>query len=263
MSATYEKRLYQILYPNQALIASQLGPQEFARHYLVGSVRHYSGKLVFAEIDPAFRHPYFDIDGAFAATVPHPDGSPKRTKFISSYRVLEHMDFGAIRKLYLANSEANLLELSPGVYDKTHQPGFLRTYAEIAPLSMLVLSPLTMPEFGAHITAPGNGKGAPKLFYTQIDLTVDEFLKNFEQNPFSQAPFPFLHPSKLRDAILEMQARPEKKAKGLSLFAPIDQISFKKIRHGFMFASPESHLFFPMPSLQEIEEKAFKFWQGM
>lgn len=263
MSTTYQKHLYQILYPNQALIASQLEPQDFARHYLVGSIRHYNGKLVFAEIDPGFRNPYFAIDEAFAATVPHPDGSPKRTKFISSYRVLEHMDFDAIRKLYLANAEAQVLELSPDAYDKTHQPGFLRTYAEIAPLSMLVLSPLSMPDFGSYITAPGNSKGSPKLFYTQIDLTVDEFLETFEENPFAQAPFPFLHPSKLRDAILEMQAKPDKKAKGLSLFCPLDQISFKKIRHGFMFASPDSYRFFPMPSHHEIEENNFKFWQGM
>jgi hypothetical protein len=263
MAASYSKHLYQILYPNQALIASQLGPQDFARHYLVGSVRHYNGKLVFAEIDPGFRDPYFAIDEVFAATVPHADGSPKRTKFISSYRVLEHMDFDAILKLYLADAEAHVLELSPGVYDKTHQPGFLRTYAEIAPLSMLVLSPLSMPDFGSYITAPGNGKGSPKLFYTQIDLTVDEFLKTFEENPFAQAPFPFLHPSKLRDAILDMQATPDKKAKGLSLFCPIEQISFKKIRHGFMFASPHRYRFFPMPSPQEIEETNFKFWQGM
>src|SRR5690606_8707471 len=203
--SSFTIHLYQILYPNQALIASHLGPQDFARHYLVGSIRHYNGKLVFAEIDPAFRHPYFKIDEAYAELVPHADGSPKRTKFISSYRVLEHMDFDAIKTLYLANSEAQVLELTPGAYDKKHEPGYLRTYAEIAPLSMLVLSPLPMPEFGASITEPGNAKGSPKQFSTQIDLNINEFLETFENNPFAQAPFPFLHPSKLRDAILQLK----------------------------------------------------------
>ncbi len=260
---TYTTHLYQILYPNQALVASHLGAQDFARHYLVGSIRHYSGKLVFAEIDPAFRNPYFKIDEALTEMVPHADGSPKRTKFISSYRVLEHMDFAAIRKLYLANAEAQVLELSPAPYDKKHESGYLRTYAEIAPLSMLVLSPLAMPEFGASITEEGNGKGAPKLFYTQIDLNINEFLETFEANPFAQAPFPFLHPSKLRDAIHEMQAKPEKTTKGLSLFCPLDQISFKKIRHGFMFSDGAHSKFFEMPSLHDIEVNNFKFWQGM
>lgn len=260
---SFANRLYQILYPNQALIASHLEPQDFARHYLVGSVRHYSGKLVFAEIDPGFRHPYFKIDEAFAGMKPHDDGSPKRTKFISSYRVLEHMDFAAIRRLFLANAEAQVLELVPGEYNKKHEAGYLRTYAEIAPLSMLVLSPLAMPEFGAFITAPGNAKGSPKLFYTQIELNIQEFLDTFEANPFSQAPFPFLHPSKLRDAILEMQAKPGKQTKGLSLFCPLDQISFRKIRHGFMFSDGAHSKFFEMPSLHDIEVNNFKFWQGM
>jgi len=258
-----QNHLYQILYPNQALIASQLDPQDFARHYLVGSVRHYNGKLVFAEIDINFRNPYFKIDEALAEMTPHEDGTPKRTKFISSYRVLEHMDFDYILKLYLTNSEAQVLELTPGTYTAQHQSGYLRTYAEIAPLSMLVLSPLAMPDFGSFITAPGNTKGSPKLFYTQIELNIREFLETFETNPFAQAPFPFLHPSKLRDAILEMQENPKKDTKGLSLFCPLDQISYRKIRHGFMFASPHRYKFFPMPSPHDIEVSNFKFWQGM
>lgn len=260
---SYVNHLYQIMYPNQALIASHLSPEAFARHYVVGSVRHYNGKLVFAEIDNKFRHPYFDIEGVFKEMTPHADGSPKCTKFICSYRVMEHMDFDCIQSLFLTNSEAHVLELKPGAFDKVQQTGAIRTYAEIAPLSMLVMSPLNMIDFGRHITEPNSAKGCPKLFYTQIELNVDEFIATFEDNPFTQAPFPFLHPSKLRDAILQMRLMREKKTKGLSLFAPLDQISFKKIRHGFMFASQDKHRFFPMPSTSEIEQKHFKFWQTM
>ena len=56
-------------------------------------------------------------------------------------------------------SEAHVLELKPKEYDKVHQQGFLRTFAEIAPLSMLVMSPYDMLEFGKFITQPGNPKG--------------------------------------------------------------------------------------------------------
>ena len=260
---TYENRLYQILYPNQALVASQLGPGDFARHYLIGSIRHYSGKMVFADIDINFRHPYFDIDGGLKHLVPHKDGGPKHTKFICSYRVMEHMDLDCINSLYLSTSEADTLELKPEAYDKVHKTGYLRTFAEIAPLSMLVMSPFDMIEFGRFITHPGNPKGCPKLFYAQIELNVDEFLTDFEKNPFMRAPFSFLHPSKLRDAILQLKANPEKTAKGLSLFCPLDQISFKMIRHGFMFTSQDKSKFFPMPRLREIETHHFRFWQSL
>jgi hypothetical protein len=261
--AMYENRIYQILYPNQALVLSQLTPEAFARHYLIGSIRHYSGKLVFAEIDINFRNDYFEIKEGLKHMVPHEDGTPKHTKFICSYRVMEHMDFDYIKSLYLSTSEANVLELKPKEYDKVHSSGFLRTFAEIAPLSMLVMSPYDMTEFGKFITTPKNPKGCPKLFYTQIELNVDEFLANFEKNPFMQAPFPFLHPSKLRDAILQMKIKPEKKTKGLALFCPLDQISFKMIRHGFMFAGQDKHKFFPMPALHDIETNHFRFWQSM
>jgi hypothetical protein len=47
------------------------------------------------------------------------------------------------------------------------------------------------------------------------------------------------------------------------LFCPLDQMSFKTIRHGFMFSSQEGYRFFPFPSLRQIEESNFRFWQGM
>jgi hypothetical protein len=120
-----------------------------------------------------------------------------------------------------------------------------------------------LPEFGRYITQRGHTKGCPSLFYSQIDLNVDEFIAGFEKNPFTQAPFPFLHPSKLRDAIQQMKREPQKKTKGLALYCPLDQIPFKTIRHGFMFASQEKYKFFPMPSLREIETSDDRFWKDM
>jgi hypothetical protein len=92
----YEKHLYMILHPNYSLIASQLEPEHFLKHYVQGSTRYFEGRLIFVEIDPNFRNPFFDIDAAFAELKPHEDGRPKATKFIKSYRVMEHIDFEAI-----------------------------------------------------------------------------------------------------------------------------------------------------------------------
>lgn len=250
---SYEPHLYEIFYPNQALVASQLQPQQFAQHYLIGSIRHYTGKLVFARVHPGYRHPALPIEQVLGELTPHADGSPKRTKFIASYRVLEHTDFDAIDRLFLATPQAQLLELHASDYTKAHQSGYLRTFAQIAPLSMLVLSTLDMPEFGRYMTKPGNPKGCPSLLYTQIELNTEEFLKDFEANPFMAAPFSFLHPAKLRDALAHLRAEPSKQTKGLSLYCPLDQIPFGRIRHGFMFASAERYKFFPLPDLQAIE----------
>ncbi|HET6450850.1 MAG TPA: hypothetical protein VFI08_06040, partial [Spirochaetia bacterium] len=109
----YANRLYVIVHPTSALIGSQYTPEQLARHYTVGPTRHYRGKVIFAEVDVAFRHPYFRIEEAIAELKPHEDGRPKATKFISCYRVLEHIELSALKSLYLTSEEGHCLELEP------------------------------------------------------------------------------------------------------------------------------------------------------
>ncbi len=260
---TYISRLYMICYPNPALVASQLDPEQFARHYTVGSSRDYQGRMIFADIDPDFRHEYFDIDRGFSQLVPHEDGRPKATKFIASYRILEHMSFSAIRSLHLTTPAGYSLELKPAPFEPKPSMNQLRIYAEINPIRMLVLSKNNFTDFGAYITAPGNPKGTPKLLYTQLEFDIDEFLDEFALNPVMQPPIPGLHPSRLRDAIQEVRRVPTKTNKGLSLDCPFDRIPAKMYRHGFMFAAQEEHLFFPMPGLKTIEKDFYKFFRTM
>jgi len=244
-------------------VASQLNPEQFAVHYRAGSTRYYSGRVLFAEVSTDFRQDYFDIERAFGDLKPHPDGSPKATKFIRNYRVLEHMDFGALGSLYITSPNGRVLELSQGEYDKTHQPGFLRTFAEISPPTMLVLTSHDLPGFSAYITDPKNPKGAPRVFFTQIDLDIDEFMQSFKDNPFMPPPLPDVHPAKLRDAIELLRGNSEKAVKGLSLRADLEHIQLGRIRHGFVFAAPNELVYYPMPSLEEIKEKNFEFYRSM
>lgn len=260
----YETRLYSILYPNGALVASQLNPEQFARHYISGSTRHYDGKMIFVEIDPNYRHEYFHIDAALKEVHPHEDGSPKSTKFICCYRVLEHIKLSAIRKLYLTTSEGHCLELNPGEHkEQAHESGTLRVYAEIAPLRMLALARHSFEEFGKYITDPNNPKGAPTLFYTQLELEVDDFLAEFDANPMLMSPIPGLHPSKLRDAIMELRSKRSKPLKGISLYSSFEKIPYRSVEGGFMFASGDKSLFFPMPDSHVIENTNYKFWKHM
>ena len=83
--AEFEKHLYMIIFPINALLSSQLEPEQLGEHYVIGSAKHFRGKMIFAEIDINFRDPYFEIDKALDETVAHTDGSPKKTKFISLF----------------------------------------------------------------------------------------------------------------------------------------------------------------------------------
>ncbi len=258
----YETRIYMVLFPNATLIASQYDPETFARHYTSGSSRHYSGKVVFAEVDAAYRNDFFDLENILKDLKPHSDGRPKATKFIASYRVLEHVDLSAIGKLYISTEEGHCIDLERGDYDRSHEEA-IRIYAEIEPMHMLVMSRLNPREFGAYITDPSNYKSAPKQFYTQLNIDLPEFLEEFEKNPFQPSPVASLHPSTIRDGFLELRSNSGKKSKGMALDSNLDRISYRLLKHGFTFATKGESIFYPLPDQRTIEAKNLKFWRTM
>lgn len=262
----YQKYMYMIVHPAPALIASQYEPMDFASHYVSGTTRYYDGKVLFAQIDINYRHPYFDIDRALGELVPHKDGRPKATKFVKCYRVIEHIDFKAITGFFITNPDGSCLELKKSTSEdeiSLQEEGILRIYAEINPLSMLVLSRSSWMEFGNYITRQDYFKNVPKLCYTQLEFDAKQFLKEFEQNSFIQPPVPGVHPSKLRDAVLELLDKPQKMTKGITLDSQFNKIPYKMVRHGFMFFGASEHLLFRMPSISDIEKNNIRFWRGM
>jgi len=258
----YQKRIYQILYPNNSLVASQLDPEQFGKHFLVGTARHYEGKVIFCEVDANYRNDFLAIDEAFTELRAHEDGRPKATKFISSYRVLEHIDLDAVKSLYLVTANGQTLELKQGIHDKSHQPGLVRTYAQICPTTILSMTKLNADEYTRYITGSRHSKWVPKLFFTQIELPIEAFLKEFEEHPFMAPPFPFVHPAKLRNAIMELEET-DKDAKGISLNSEMEKIPYTKIRHGFWLASDQKNLFFPMPDIDQIRKEHYQFYKAM
>ena len=260
--AEYQKHLYMIIFPINALVASQLEPRAFAQHYTIGSARHFQGKVVFAELDINFRDPYFKIDEYLEKTVPHEDGSPKRTKFISSYRVLEHVPFDVIKKLYLVTVSGKALELSPAPYTAENVPGLIRIFQEIAPVRNLIASRLDQRDFGNYITQDV-AKGASRVCFTQIDLNIEEFMAASRNREIIVSPIPDSNPYRLLDCLTELQQIEKKTVKTISLSSVLHSISYRVLRHGFWFfdASGEM-LFFPIPSRHELETTHYDWWKN-
>lgn len=260
----YDIHLYKICYPNNALVASQLTPAQFADHYTSGTDKHYNGKLIFAEIDPQFRDPFFSIDEALTHVKPHSDGRPKATKFIATYRVLEHLDLTAIQTLYLCSAQGHLLPLQPEKYNSSYEEdSMIHIYAEIAPMRMLILSDLGYEKFGNYITDPADFKSAPTQFYTQLNVDVPGFVDFFTKQPFTNPPIQSIHPSSLRDAYNDLIKYKDKHNKGLCLNTALSTVSYKLIKTGFMFASQKQKQFFPMPDLEFIEHNYYRFYKNM
>lgn len=256
----YEKHLYMLVFPINALVASQLDAEKFGEHYTTGSAKHYSGKVIFAEIDINFRHPRFPIDEVLTQTVAHEDGSPKKTKFIASYNVLEFIDLNSIKKLYLTTTNGIVLPIEPAEYDTSNHPHKLRIYQEVCPLETLVISNKDQVEFGKFITSQ-KVKGAPKILFTQIEFDIDHFLSANKNKEIYHIDLPGVNPYRFYDCIIELMDHPDKLTKTISLGGLLRDISYKFLRHGFWFAGGDQLKFFPIPSLSDMENKYFHWWK--
>ena len=89
--------LYLTCYRSEALIASQLEPEDFGTYMAVGTEKLTLGQLMFFEINPDLKSDYFDLARARKECVPHPDGRPKASLYISIYRVMEHVGLAGLR----------------------------------------------------------------------------------------------------------------------------------------------------------------------
>lgn len=257
----YDKHLYMIVFPINALVASQLDPEQFAEHYTIGSSKHYEGKVIFAEVSSDFRDPYFEIDKYLALTVPHANGEPKKTKFISSYAVLEHVKLKALKSLYLVTTNGKALELKAKPYTAVNEPGLVRIYQEIAPVTSLVASTLDQRAFGKYLTTETKTKGAPKVCFTQYEFEVPLFMSKNENREIMQSPIPDTNPARLYEYLTELQGKSEKKTKTISLNSTLVAASYRLIRHGFFFAAPDELLFYPMPTIAELERDHHDWWR--
>lgn len=257
----YKQHLYMIVFPINALVASQLSPEAFAEHYTIGSAKHFRGKVLFAEIDINFRHPFFDIDHYLPLTVPHPDGNPKKTKFISSYAVLEHIDLKALKDLYLVTPNGKALKIASRPYSAVSDPGKVRVYQEITPLTNLVASTLDERSFARYITSETKSKGCPKICFTEYEFNVEDFLARNENREIMYSPIPETNPRLLWEYLSELKHTADKKTKTINLNSTLTDASYRLIRHGFWFAAGQELLFYPMPSIEELERDHYEWWK--
>ncbi len=259
----FTKHLYAVMYPNRALIASQLDPEAFGKHYSVGTKRYYSGKMLFVEVDPEYRNDYFEIDKYLDLCVPHPDGTPKQTKFISSYRVLEHIDIEAIGALYAVTVSGETLKLEKTDYQSKHQgKDAIKIIQELNPLQLVVATTYDHRAFGQEMTAAGNTKGAPKLFFTQYKFDADKFLQRWQENPFMSPPFPGVHSQKLEVVVRALQEAEEPVFSSIGLQSVFDKVLYRNVGPGFFLAEGEKLLFYPLPSEEVLQRDHYSWWRA-
>ncbi len=249
------QHLYLSLVP-EALIASMLSPEEFGSYYAVGTTKKQHGQAMFIELDPAFRNDYFHIEQSLKRCVPHEDGSPKRSVYIATYRVLEHVPMDVFRKLYLVTAYGEVLGLDRSdTLPKLE--GELHMYQEIAPVQPLVVSSRGPKRFYEFLTQdPGKSIHLPAICF--VELQLGELAKDPEHGARQDLPYQSLH--HLRECLVELKS----KTVHTKMVNRVQsaEFSYRMIKSGIFVGNTKQLAYFPMPSREELRGEYYRWWRS-
>jgi len=240
----------------EALIASMLGPAEFGAYLATGTRKRSHGEAMFFEVRPGFTSDYFDLSRIARDCVAHTDGRPKHSVYLGVYRVLEHVPLSAIGKLHLVTKDGRVLALDQAPVPTAFE-GAYHLYDEFCPVHPLVASKLDPPSFCHFVTDPARPVHVPRICFAELDVPELDSLTPESQIAVREAP-PYL--KHVYDCIHDVeQGRKETKT--------VDRTHQtggwgRLLKNGFFTGDQHGLLFFPFPSLEELEAKHHDWWRS-
>lgn len=239
----------------EALVASQLEAPEFGLYMAVGTKKLTSGRMLFIEVDGDKLDPdRFRLHDIEERCTPHPDGSPKRSKYVSVYRTMEFIELPAYGNLYLTTSDGRVMGLPPSDYDASLDEPGPNLYRELCPLVPLVVSGLPPRDFCRSMTDPKAAVSVPRLFFA--DLRLDRDAKGR-----IAAHLPYPNPAHLADCVHELSLGDGKKTKTVSR-TPSTPGFFRVIRRGFFLGDQTGIKVYRYPSIDDLEIKHTRWWHS-
>ena len=252
-----EPHLYLSVMP-EALIASQLTPEQFGAYYATGSQKKSRSMAMFFELDTDYRNEFFDTEAGLRRLVPHEDGAPKRSVYISVYRVIEHVAPSAVKRLYLTTQDGRTLGLDAAESIPQCEVG-MHLYQEIAPVHPRVVSSLCPPDFYDFLYDPTKSMvTVPALCF--VELTLGGLAQDPEFGSAQGLPYGDL--DHYRECLLELGSG--NKTAPVKIVDRIhkSEFHFRTIHSGCYLGSGPDLLFFPMPSADELHTTYYKWWRS-
>ena len=246
--------LYLSLIP-EALIASTLSPEEFGVYYTVGYSKKQAAQAMFVELDSDYRDDFFSIDEGIARCVPHEDGRPKKSVYIATYRVLEHIPLETITKLYLVTKFGETLTLNRSTNYPEDETA-LYMYQEIAPTSPLVVSSLDPLDFSKFITDDTSGIYLPAVCF--VDLRLGNLAKDPEYGSIGDLPYSYIH--HLRECLVELHGKTIH-TKMVDRTHKIEY-PYRMINSGIYLGNKDGLAYFPLPPREELRSKYYTWWRS-
>lgn len=240
----------------EALILSQLSPEDFGAYYAVGASKKARGQAMFFEVDPSYRHPYFDIESAIVRTVPHEDGSPKRSVYVSVYRVIEHIDPDLLMALYLTTQDGRSLRLDASE-DMPGNGESLHLYQEIAPVTPLVVSRKGPLDFFEQIVVnPASLISLPAIVFTELKL--GELAEDPEMGLMNE--LPYSNPDHLRQCLTDVKTKFISTKMVDRTHSP--NVHYRTVKNGFFVGNDQKIRYFPMPLPADLRNDNYRWFRS-
>lgn len=247
--------LYLSLIP-EALILSQLPPDRFGKYLAIGDKKLTRGPAIFFALDPAFQSDAFRLEEARDKCTPHPDGSPRRSTYVSVYNVLANIPLGAFRQLYLTTKDGLTLELEASSEMPQDRQGF-HLYQEICPVYPKVASPLGPKAFARYVTDPSHAISLPRLVF--CELRLNGMATDPEKSAAGNLPYKDLN--HLRECLTSLKYRRDKMTKIVHRDLNKDLL-YPVLDTGFYVGDTEGCLYYPFPDEDELEGKHHLWWSS-
>ncbi|HNX44102.1 MAG TPA: hypothetical protein PLJ84_06340 [Bacteroidales bacterium] len=252
------KHLYLTTSP-ESLIASMLPPVEFGTYLSRGTKNRNKGEAIYFEIDLFQVEKLIDLDSLNRRCVAKPDGSPKCSVYLSIYRVLEKLPLSAFKNLYLTTENGHTLELKKSPYNSGKEVrGKLHLYQELCPVTPMVASILAPSAFLKRLTDGSSPIVLPKLLF--VDLKLGELATNPLRGSAEQLPYPNV--GHLRDCLEILREEEGKEMKTVLRFF-FGLLLFRTIESGFFIGAKDEMIYYPYPSISELELINYDFFRSI
>ena len=253
--AEFTKHLYLSMLP-EALIASQLSPEEFGVYYAIGSEKKSRGQAIFFELDPEFRTDALPVEEGLRRCTPHEDGSPKRSVYISVYRALERISLDALLKMYLVTQDGRVLPVDRTETIPESTTG-MHLYQEIAPVTPLVASTLGPVEFFDLIVRnPTSLLTLPAVCFAELRL--GQLGVNPEYGEVGDLPYDNI--DHLRQCLTDLRTKTVNTKMVDRTSSPA--FPYRTLKSGIYIGNAERFLFFALPSQQELQTHHYRWWRS-
>lgn len=253
-----KKYIYLTITP-EALVGSMLPPDDFGCYMATGTKKCNKSQVIFFEVDFEQVKSLIDVNYLNKKCVAKPDGSPKSSVYLSIYRVLENIPLSSLLDLYLTTDTGKVLGLKKGTYDISRtidKNMFL--YQELCPVNPQVASNLPPHEFLKILTDGSLQISLPKLFF--VDLKLGELATNPLSGSAEHLPYGGI--SHLRDCLEIIKTEEMKQMKTVQRIYS-GALLYRTIETGFYVGSENQLIFYPYPSMAEIEKTNFDFFRSI